>query len=757
MAHSTSLSGQTLAAGPSADERPLSVKLRPDLVIGRQEYQGRPVWIAKDPLSLKFFRFNSTDYALLLLMDGTRTASEIINESARLDPSAALTEDSLKQFVASLYNSGLLMSLSPGQAEPLLKRDDLRRKRENIAWFTNVLSIRFRGINPEPVLRTLYPFVSWIFSPLAAGLSLALMVSAFMLVTVQFSTLQSRLPALEQFFSPTGALGLMLALAVTKVIHELGHGLTCRHFGGECHEMGVLILVLTPCLYCNVSDAWTMPSKWHRIAISLAGIWIDLLIASAATFLWWYSQPGMLNHFCLNLMFVCSVSTILFNANPLLRFDGYYVLSDLLEIPNLAQKSSTIVRRTLASVCLGVEPPQDAMLPDQSRGLFVLYAVAAFVYRWFITLSILLFLTQIFKPYGLQVIGYLIAVFTLSTMTIMPLWKLFHFLKLNWPSHDGESPSIMKRSRLRITACVTMAFLLFAIGIPLPRTVLCPLETQPGGAVSIYARESGTLESILVSTGQYVTAGTQLAVLSNPDIEAALSELTVRRDLLRNELNSLRRRSFETPSLAGNILTGQKRLAAVEKELQIEVAQQQRLTIVAAHAGTITSAPSAPRRQPDEDVLPISQTDLLLPANLGNWLEKGTLFCLISQDGQHEASLVINQSDIELVEPGQTVTMRLDHLPGESLTGRIERIGTEQIDSVSATLATATGGTVATERTPSGRTRPQAPSYHAIVTFPETPHNLPVGLRGQARIDVAPLPLAKRLWREIQNTLRIQL
>ncbi len=185
-----------------------------------------------------------------------------------------------------------------------------------------------------------------------------------------------------------------IVLACTKILHEFGHGLSCKHFGGECHEMGVMILVLTPCLYCNVSDSWMLPNKWHRAAIGAAGMYVEVVLASICTFIWWFSEPGLLNYICLNMMFVCSVSTILFNANPLLRYDGYYILTDILEIPNLRQKATTILSRKLGKWCLGLEPPDDPFLPQRNQGLFALYTVAAAVYRWVVLFSILYFLEQ---------------------------------------------------------------------------------------------------------------------------------------------------------------------------------------------------------------------------------------------------------------------------------------------------------------------------------------------------------------------------
>ena len=127
-------------------------------------------------------------------------------------------------------------------------------------------------------------------------------------------------------------------LAVTKMLHEFGHGLSCKRLGGECHEIGFMLLVLTPCLYCNVSDSWRLPNKWHRAAIGAAGMYVEIILATIATFVWWYVEPGWIQDLCLQIMLVSSVSTILFNGNPLLRFDGYYILSDLLEIPKYVSK-----------------------------------------------------------------------------------------------------------------------------------------------------------------------------------------------------------------------------------------------------------------------------------------------------------------------------------------------------------------------------------------------------------------------------------
>ena len=187
-------------------------------------------------------------------------------------------------------------------------------------------------------------------------------------------------------------------------MHEFGHGLSCKHFGGECHEIGVMLLVFTPCLYCNVSDSWMLPNKWHRAAIGAAGMYVELVLASIATFVWWFSQPGPFNYICLSVMFICSVSTVMFNANPLLRYDGYYILSDFLEIPNLRQKASTILNRSSASGAWASKSRKIRSCRTQPVAVRDLHGRLGHLSLGRHVLDPI-FLNRVFEPYGLKIIG----------------------------------------------------------------------------------------------------------------------------------------------------------------------------------------------------------------------------------------------------------------------------------------------------------------------------------------------------------------
>jgi putative peptide zinc metalloprotease protein len=312
----------------SSSARKLPIRRRPDLVARRQHYLGRSYWVVKDPLGLNYYRFQDEEFAILQMLDGQTSLDEIKERFEDEFPPQKITLEELQQFLGMLHRSGLVVADVPGQGRQLRKRRDERKRKEWINAVSNILCIRFKGFDPERVLNRLYPYFRWFFAPVTVVLCCLLGLSALTLVAAEFDVFRAKLPEFHQFFSIHNAFLLAVMLCVTKIMHEFGHGLCCKHFGGECHEMGVMILVLTPCLYCNVSDSWMLPSKWQRAAIGMAGMYVEIVLASICTFLWWFSEPGLFHNLCLDVMFISSVSTIIFNANPLLRYDGYYILAD---------------------------------------------------------------------------------------------------------------------------------------------------------------------------------------------------------------------------------------------------------------------------------------------------------------------------------------------------------------------------------------------------------------------------------------------
>ena len=522
----------------SSSARVLPMRMRSDLTAQQQRYQGQIYWVVKEPVGLHYFRFQEEEYAILKMLDGETSLDEIKIEFERRFPPEKITVEELGQFVGQLHRSGLVISDVSGQGTQLLKR---RRKRmwQNVGVaFSSILALRFKGIDPERLLVWLYPKVRWMYSLPAHIVCALLAISALTLVMVQFDTFHNKLPTFHEFFAAKNWIYMAMVLGITKVIHEFGHGMTCKHFGGECHEMGVMMLVLTPCLYCNVSDSWMLPNKWHRAMIGAGGMYIEIVMASIATFLWWFSAPGMLNQVCLSVIFICSVSTVLFNANPLLKFDGYYILSDLMEIPNLRQKASTILNRKLGTWCLGLEEPDDPFLPQRNQVFFALYTVASVIYRWVIVFGIVFFLYKVFEPYGLKVLSQMLAIISIGSLVGMPAYQLGKFFYVPGRLHQ------VKRKNVNITLAALGCVALFVLFCPLPYRVMCPLEIKPRDADPVYIDASGTLEEINVKPWQTVEVGDQLGRLSSTDLELEIADLQARLEEQQTKAQVLRQQQI---------------------------------------------------------------------------------------------------------------------------------------------------------------------------------------------------------------------
>ena len=746
----------------SSADRELSIRKRLDLSAERQHYQGRSYWVVKDPVGLKYFRFQEEEYFILGLLDGGTSLSRIKERFEAEFPPQKITLEELQQFLGMLHQSGLVIVNVPGQGGQLQKRRRERRRKELLGTVSNVLCIRFRGFDPDRVLNWLYPKVRWLFSPVTLAVCLIMGLTALTLITVQFDVFRSKLPAFEDFFTLRNAVAMALTLALTKVLHEFGHGLTCKHFGGECHEMGVMILVLTPCLYCNVSDSWMLPNKWHRAAIGAAGMWVELVLASICTFVWWFTQPGPLHFFCMNVMFICSVSTVLFNGNPLLRYDAYYILADVVEIPNLRQKAGRILNRKLGHWLLGIEPAEDPFLPQRNQALFAIYSVAAVVYRWFILLSILYFLYKVFGP-ELAILGQLITAMALYGLIVVPLYKLGKFFYV-----PGRLEQV-KRKRMYISLAGVAGVFLAVLFVPLPHRVFCTLEIQPRDPALVYVTVPGKLDKIQVEQEQEVKLGQALARLENVDIDLEVSGLKGQVDSYRQQLDNLYTQQHRDPQALAQIPSIREALQAVEDQLARRREDRRRLQLSAPAEGTIFPPPSAPEPQGSEDELPTWSGTPLEAENLGCYLEKGQLFCQVGDPKQMEAVLVIDQADIEFVRKDQVVEINLDTMPQQTFTHNVDPIdGSKQrltIEEVARSdlkvspigLSAKAGGELATRQDAAGMERPLSTSYQARVSVDDPHGQLLPGLRGKAKIKVGSQPLGTRIYRWLTQTINFSL
>lgn len=743
------MGNSSMVAGSS---RRLPLRMRPDLIVQDQVYQGRNYRLIKDPLSLKYFRFEEEEFAILGMLDGQTTAEQIKRRfDRRFAPQRiALTE--IQHFLGMLHSNSLLISGSAGQGSQLLKRNLEQTKKEKTARYSNILTIRFKGFDPDRLLNVLDKYLGWMFSFWATVLALVLCSSALILVLTQFEIFQSKLPGFHQFFGANNWALLALTVIVTKIIHEFGHGMACKRFGSTCHEMGVMMLVLMPCLYCNVSDSWTLPSKWRRMAIGAAGMYFELVIAAICTFLWWFSHPGIFNFVCLNVVFVSSVSTLLFNANPLLRYDGYYILSDLIEIPNLRQKASSFVTRQLAWICLGMEKPYDPFMPARQKWLFPFYALAAVFYRWFISFAIFWFLYNLLEPYGLKIFGQAIALMAIYGLIGQPLIQLFRFFNV-----PGRMEKV-KKFRLAATLAVASVAIWFVLFVPIPHYIQCQVYVHPADGTPVYVETSGTVREVHVESNQPITKGAPILTLASFNMVYRIAEIEGKRDRAEAKLQSLYRRAANADEEAENELdTVEEVIRTLEAELDFRKEELSKLQVCAPSDGIViptsfTPKPKTRGRLPRWYGYPLDRQ------NIGAQMDGGVAVCqIVKNPERYRAVLLVSEKDLEEIRPDQKIEIVLDEIPYESFHTTIQDISNIELKSVPNSLSSQNGGSIVTVADADGNQVPQSSLFQVSAEFEDKQQRIVIGATGNAKIIANQQTIAQRLLRFAQQTFHFEL
>lgn len=744
-------SGTNTNAMTSSTSRPLRLHRRSDLTVQRQSYQGRDYWVVKDPIALKYYRFEEEEYVLLEMMNGRTSPDQIKRKFDYRFAPQKITMQELYQFVGMLYRSSLLVSDAPNQGVELKKRAEKTRKQERRQSLTNILAIRYKGFDPDRMLGAMNRWTGWFFTWPAFFFVFLLGLSAVALLLTQFEVFQAKLPSFTEFFAAKNWIWLALVMALTKVCHEFGHGLACKKFGGECHEMGVMLLVLTPCLYVNVSDSWLLDNKWKRALIAAAGMYVELVLASIAVFVWWFSTPGMVNQLALNLIFVSSVSTVLFNANPLLRYDGYYILSDLLEIPNLRSKATSILQRTFGSLLLGIEAKADPFLPARHRWLFALYSVAAASYRWLITFSIFWFVYRVLEPYGFKVIGQMIALSAIYGLVGIPLVKLYKYFSV--PGRLGT----VKPSRAAMSAAIGVALLGGILLIPIPHYVYCSFFVQGRDAHNVFVDVPGTLEEIYIKPNQFVDAGQPIVRLSSHQLTGQLASLKTKVELANVRLANIEKASRIDGSLGEGRDAAEVALRASHASYVKRQNDQDRLVVVAPVSGYLLPPARVMPQQSDGGKLQNWHGTPLEPRNLGAHLEQSTIVGQVVSDmSELEAVLAIDQSDIEFVNSNQRVELSVRQLPLQTFHSQTERISPQEMKSTPKPLSSRFGGDIVTT-TVGDQEVPQSTKYLVGVPIQNPDQHVFPGATGVAKIRTGSQTVGQRLWRLVSRTFQFEL
>jgi putative peptide zinc metalloprotease protein len=653
------------------------VGLRPHVRIQRQYYRGEQWHVLEDPFGNQYFRLRPAVYTFIARLDPSRTVEAIWQECLQRYPDEAPGQEEVIRLLAQLFHANLIQSDSAADTVKLFERYRERRRKEVGKRILTIMFARFHVLDPDRFLCKMLPLVRPLISP--AGILLWLVVGLLGVKAV-LDNAGEFASNVQGVLAPGNLALLYLALVILKTLHEYGHAFVCRHFGGEVHDMGIMLLVFTPLPYVNATAAWAFRERWKRVLVGASGMVVELFVAAIAAMVWASTGTGTINALAYNMVLVASVSTLVFNANPLLRFDGYYILSDLIDVPNLHKRAGQAWRYWVERYWFGMREQVAVEAPSKTRkGLIGLgvFGAMAFVYRLFVFSGILLFVGNRFLLLGLLMI-----VFCLVAWGVAPVVKLAR--------HLAGSPTLYRVRARATTVVLSLIFsaILLIGAIPFRVTVFAPGILKAQAFSSVSAETAGMLEKILVPPGTWVEAGTPLLKLDNPElvfqIHAARAQVTEMESRLRNARES-------APEQINPLFAALQESRARLRELQ---RREQALTVLAVQDG-IWSAPE-------------------LESLRGFWFERGATIGNLTDMRQAIFHAVIPQSESSRIF-GEALINCAIRLRGQSHftlpVKQIDVVPGERLTLPGAALGWQGGGEVAVDMTDTSGLRSIEPFY----------------------------------------------
>ena len=719
---------------------PLPLRARRDLRFQKMPIQDGTWQIVKDPLALQYYRLRQDELRTLELLDGTRSIDEVLARLRIEFPSIQTSCRDLQLLITDLSRKGLIRSTRTGRAQQILEENSNHIRKRFLAAVLNPFIIKLPGWDQQPILKKLYPLVRWMFQPWAVCLTLMLILVSWLQFAVRFDSIHSQMPALSSFLAWPGILLLWVTLGAAKVVHEIAHGLACHHFGGECHEIGVAFMVFSPCLYCDVSDSWMLPKKRDRILIAAAGVYIELLLSALALLLWSWTQPGLLNVLLMHTFLVTAVTTVIYNANPLLRYDGYYILADWLEIPNLRSRANREMQRLVLQALSGVHQPDDLHSPTKNRILFVTWALCSMVNGWVLLLVLTGILYHLLKPFGLQNMAFA----AIGVSVTVSLYRFSAGLSRAL-TFAGRNTMIPARLALSLMGVVGVAAA--SLMLPIPVRGHAPLVVEPAGMRNIYSQVDGVVEEILAHPGESVIAGQPLLRLRNDALDLDFADL--QSILRKRQLEAVLSRAMKD---SARLELAVESVATVEEELSLLNQKREKLTVVASCGGVLIEPVEPTAWQKD-----VPNRNPLDETNQGTWLVARTHVCSIApKNDEWQALLFIDHAGHEKMRTGDDIEINLSGRPNDILHGRVLNVAPREENLVPAALSLKHGGPMTTSTDPiSGGERVAAAIYQATVVIQERDSELFTGLRGIGRFQISRPSLMSWINAHVRRTLDV--
>ncbi len=491
--------------------------LRPDLSIVEQSYRGMKSYVVKDHAAQKYYRFGANEVRVMRCFDGRRGFAEI----ARMlrDEGMRVSVAAVEGFARKLAGSGFLeRSIEERTILQIERLRAERQKRQRPRLFRGeLLRMRWSFGDPDALLSRTLPAIRWMYTPTFIGVSVALFAAYGIILGQGWHTFTSALAATYSLHNLTVSRALLFWVVALFVVlvHELGHGFTCKYFGGEVRELGFMLLYFQPAFFCNVSDAWSFPERRARLWVTAAGMWIQLVLASLATIVWWAAAPGtLIADAAVAAMLVGGATTLLTNANPLLPLDGYFALSDWLEIGNLRHRASAHLRWWVRQHVFRLEAPEPPATARERRVFFIYGALSSVYIAGLFALLASLALGWAQRALGAAGVFFMLLALAIAARKTIGDWTRAVILAAR--AARARRPRF---ARIAVVASVVAIGLLLA-----PWTVSTNGRFTTAGTLTqaIVAGDSGVVTDVFVASGERVAAGVPLLRLADRALDEQL-------------------------------------------------------------------------------------------------------------------------------------------------------------------------------------------------------------------------------------------
>ena len=693
----------------------LRVGLRLGVSVRLHHYRSDPWYVYYEAAHCGFFRAHPDTHALIMEITPDRMLNDIWRSHADKSPKTAPGQQDFFELISALYSANLIYVEGGVSETHILERALGKKKKPLPARISELLFLRIPMWDPEPFLKRNVASIRMIYSwPAILLVALTLIWAG-----IEFALNADRAFAQSSEILQLGNLiPLYIAIFVTHFFHELSHAALTKYFGGHVRTMGVMLLMLTPLPYADLTSVWNFRDKWHRAMVSAAGMYSDLFTCSLATIFWAYAPPGALNEIALNLMFVTAVYTFVFNINPLMRFDGYYILSDLVEIPNLhtaakAQFTALFKTRFLKEQ----ENPNDVVSP-RKRKFMIGFFIISNMYRIMIMLGIVAFVAD--QYFGL---GLLVAIALAYSAFIAPVAKALKPLK---------SPHFLRKHRLKLSVTFALAALVVAVllFVPVPDNRRLDGVIEAKERLRVFVPVNGQLLQTPLRTGGRVAKGNVLAVLENSEL--ALQQQGMRARLLGAEARR-----------AQAISSGAAELAAIEQEIK---------TVNESMAFMQQQLADLTIRAPIDGIWISDQ----LTGQTGNWISRGTEIGAVLKDDRYVFQGVLRQESADGIGglDQDDVAVKIEGLRFETQSvANLQILPYSRRDLPSLALSPLAGGSNAIS-TEDPQTATAIERFFLITADLDADANAIVALHGRSgwlRMSLPDKPIAAQSWRAVQQ------